>query len=210
MFKANFFQNLFNSNLKKIIILSLVIVFIFFIIVFLTFEGQTKKEIKINYLIYQNQDGLYLEYPNWIEYNSEDFKKNYPKELIKKNKLNVVKILNDPNGAQFAIIKRDYFKEIDLKEAVDNLERDYKRLIPSFKILDKKISNNSVEIKAKFRFLRFDMLMLIKGILINLRNGKRFYNVSIVVVKNKLKDYQKIIDHIFNSLRIEKINKKQN
>lgn len=207
MFSSNIFKKLLGSNLRKIIISSLIIILILVVIVILV----SYKDKKINYLVYQNLDGLYVEYPDWPEFDVKELEKTYSKEMIEKAKLSIIIMANDKNGAQFIINQRDYLSGTSLEDVIKTWEEDQKKLVPSFKILDKKISGNSVEIKSKFQLSGFDMLVFNKGFLVDMpEQGKRFYNIGITIVKNKLKDYQKIIDHIFNSLRIEKINKKQN
>lgn len=207
MFSSNIFKKLLGSNLRKIIISSLIIILILVVIVILV----SYKDKKINYLVYQNLDGLYVEYPDWPEFDVKELEKTYSKEMIEKAKLSIIIMANDKNGAQFIINQRDYLSGTSLEDVIKTWEEDQKKLVPSFKILDKKISGNSVEIKSKFQLSGFDMLVFNKGFLVDIpEQGKRFYNIGITIVKNKLKDYQKIIDHIFNSLRIEKINKKQN
>lgn len=188
-------------------ILAVLVLVVIIVAAFLVYKSQNPPQpLNINYKIYQNLDGFYVEYPEWQESDFSNLEKIYPKNVVEGLKSNVIVMAADFGGAQLTISKKVYGSDATAESVVKNLIEDRQQLIPTFKILNKKINGNEIEIDGSFELSGFKMLSFSKGFLIRgLEESNAFYNIEISVIKDKLDDYQSVINHIFNSEKVKNI-----
>jgi len=173
----------------------------------LIYQSQNLQQpAKINYKIYQNLDGFYVEYPEWKEVDLVNLENVSSKEMIELSKPNIITMINDSGGAQLTISKKVYDSNTNIENVINDLEESKRQLIPNFKILDKKINNNQINIESSFQLQGFKMLSFSKGFLIRgPEESNIFYNVDISIIKDKLDNYRPIVEHILNSAKIKNI-----